>query len=254
MTNELTQTFAFEDSHIRIIVENGEPLFCASDVCKTLGYRNPSEALRKHCVEGGITKRETPTSSGFQSMAYLNEPNLYRLVARSKMPHAVKFQDWVFGEVLPTIRKTGSYGKAPALPNYAEALRQLADKVEQNAELKKQIEADAPKVSAYDALVDDKGLFTATAVAKVLNMNRNDFFTWAANNRAIYKQGKTWLPYATWVDKKWAQLKVTEGNNKTTGEAFSSQRLRFTAAGIFQIHKLMKAQNLKVPEQLDLEI
>lgn len=143
---------------------------------------------------------------------------------------------------------------APALPNYAEALRQLADKVEQNTVLQKQIEADAPKVSAYDDLIDDKGLFTATATAKILNMGRNDLFTWAANNRVIYKQGKTWLPYATWVDKKLAQLKVTEGNNKTTGEAFSSQRLRFTTAGILQIHKLMKAQNLKVPEQLGLEI
>lgn len=85
-------------------------------------------------------------------------------------------------------------------------------------------------------------------------MGRNDLFTWAANNRVIYKQGKTWLPYATRVDKKWSQLKVTEWNNKTAGEDFSSQRLRFTAAGIFQIHKLMKAQNLKVLEQLGLEI
>lgn len=150
--------------------------------------------------------------------------------------------------------KIAKQAAAPALPNYAEALRQLADKVEQNAELKKQIEADAPKVSAYDDLIDDKGLFTATAAAKILNMGRNDLFTWATNNRVIYKQGKTWLPYATWVDKKWAQLKVTEGNNKTTGEAFSSQRLRFTTAGILQIHKLMKVQNLTVPEQLDLEI
>lgn len=143
---------------------------------------------------------------------------------------------------------------APALPNYAEALRQLADKVEQNAVLQKQIEADAPKVSAYDNLVDDKGLYTATAVAKIFNMGRNELFTWAANNHVIYKQGKTWLPYATWINKRWAALKVTEGNNKTTGEAFSSQRLRFTASGIFQMHKSMKAQNIKVPEQLDLNI
>ena len=150
--------------------------------------------------------------------------------------------------------KVAKQAAAPILPNYAEALRQLADKVEQNTVLQKQIESDAPKVSAYDDLIDDKGLFTATATAKILNMGRNDLFTWAANNRVIYKQGKTWLPYATWVDKKLAQLKVTEGNNKTTGEAFSSHRLRFTTAGILQIHKLMKAQNLKVPEQLGLEI
>ena len=55
------------------------------------------------------------------------------------------------------------------------------------------------------------------------------------------------------MDKKWAQLKVSEGKNQTTGEAYSSQQLRFTAAGIFEIHKTMKAQNIKVPEQLNLE-
>ena len=142
MTNELTKTFAFEAYDIRIIVENGEPLFCASDVCKALGYGNPSEALRKHCVEGGITKRDTPTSSGVQPMTYINEPNLYRLITRSKMPHAVKFQDWVFEEVLPTIRKTGTYGKTPAFQipqTMQEALRLAAD---QNGQERRASETD----------------------------------------------------------------------------------------------------------------
>ncbi len=257
MTNELTQTFAFEAYDIRIIVENGEPLFCASDVCKALGYGNPSEALRKHCVEGGITKRDTPTSSGVQPMTYINEPNLYRLIARSKMPSAVKFQDWVFGEVLPMIRKTGTYGKAPAFQipqTMQEALRLAADQMDKNAALQKQIEADAPKVSAYDDLVDDTGLFTATAVAKILHMKRCDLFTWLKRNQVAYQQGKDWLPYSTWEKKQWAVVKIRELDNKKTGEPITSRRLRFTAAGIFQMHKMMQAQKINVPKQLDLDI
>ena len=128
MTNEIT-TFNFDDQNVRIIVdEDGNPLFCAADVCAALGYGNSREALRKHCKAEGVTKCDTPTNSGIQSIAYIDERNLYRLVMRSKLESAERFQDWVCGEVLPTIRKTGGYGKQqPALPSYSEALRQLAD-------------------------------------------------------------------------------------------------------------------------------
>ena len=257
MTNELTQTFAFEAYDIRIIIENGEPLFNASDVCKALGYSNNRDALSKHCVPEGVAKRDTPTSSGVQSMAYVNEPNLYRLITRSKIPSAVKFQDWVFGEVLPTIRKTGTYGKTQAFQipqTMQEALRLAADQMDKNAALQKQIEADAPKVSAYDDLVDDTGLFTATAVAKILHMKRCDLFTWLKRNQVAYQQGKDWLPYSTWEKKQWAVVKIRELDNKKTGEPITSRRLRFTAAGIFQMHKMMQAQKINVPKQLDLDI
>lgn len=257
MTNELTQTFAFEAYDIRIIIENGEPLFNASDVCKALGYSNNRDALSKHCVPEGVAKRDTPTSSGVQSMAYVNEPNLYRLITRSKIPSAVKFQDWVFGEVLPTIRKTGSYGKTPAFQipqTMQEALRLAADQMDKNAALQKQIEADAPKVSAYDDLVDDTGLFTATAVAKILHMKRCDLFTWLKRNQVAYQQGKDWLPYSTWEKKQWAVVKIRELDNKKTGEPITNRRLRFTTAGIFQMHKMMQAQKINVPEQLNLAI
>lgn len=143
---------------------------------------------------------------------------------------------------------------AEAAIAWGQTKKQLQASEKKTAELTKKLELAAPKVSAYNDLVDDSGLYTTTAVAKILQMKRNELLTWAANNRAIYKQGKTWLPYAPWTEKKWAQVKIDEGNNKTTGDPYSSKTLRFTTSGVFQIHKLMKAQNLKVPEQLDLEI
>ena len=258
MTNELTQTFAFEAYDIRIIVENGEPLFCAPDVCKTLGYANTADALRKHCREDGIAKRDTIDNLGRkQHTTFINEQNLYRLIMRSQLPSAERFQDWVCGEVLPTIRKTGTYGKTPAFQipqTMQEALRLAADQMDKNAALQKQIEADAPKVSAYDDLVDDTGLFTATAVAKILHMKRCDLFTWLKRNQVAYQQGKDWLPYSTWEKKQWAVVKIRELDNKKTGEPITSRRLRFTTAGIFQMHKMMQAQKINVPEQLNLAI
>ena len=95
------QNYSFESSNVRIIVEDGEPFFCAPDVCKALGYNNTSQSLADHCVQKGVSKRYTPTSGGLQSLAYIDERNLYRLVMRSKLPSAERFQDWVCGEVLP---------------------------------------------------------------------------------------------------------------------------------------------------------
>lgn len=262
MTNELTQTFAFGEAKVTVIIENGEPLFCAKEVCDILGYKNSRKALMDHANPDGVTKRNVvkTLSNGREQtfeMTFIDERNLYRLVMHSDLPSAEKFQDWVCGEVLPTIRKTGTYGKPPAFQipqTMQEALRLAADQMDKNAALQKQIEADAPKVSAYDDLVDDTGLFTATAVAKILHMKRCDLFTWLKRNQVAYQQGKDWLPYSTWEKKQWAVVKIRELDNKKTGEPITSRRLRFTAAGIFQMHKMMQAQKINVPEQLDLDI
>lgn len=262
LTNELTQTFAFGEAKVTVIFENGEPLFCAKEVCDILGYKNSRKALMDHANPDGVTKRNVvkTLSNGREQtfeMTFIDERNLYRLVMHSDLPSAEKFQDWVCGEVLPTIRKTGTYGKPPAFQipqTMQEALRLAADQMDKNAALQKQIEADAPKVSAYDDLVDDTGLFTATAVAKILHMKRCDLFTWLKRNQVAYQQGKDWLPYSSWEKKQWAVVKIRELDNKKTGEPITSRRLRFTAAGIFQMHKMMQAQKINVPEQLDLDI
>lgn len=84
----------------------------AVDVAAALGYATPRDAISRHCK--GVVKRDTPTSSGIQQMSYINEGDLYRLIMKSKLPSAEKFESWVVDEVLPAIRKTGSYQiKAP---------------------------------------------------------------------------------------------------------------------------------------------
>ena len=98
-----------EFGEIRTIEIDGKPYFVGTDVAKALGYSNPRKAILDHCK--GVTKRDTPTSSGIQSMSYINEGDLYRLIMKSKLPSAEKFEAWVMDEVLPTIRKAGSYRK-----------------------------------------------------------------------------------------------------------------------------------------------
>ncbi|HDR1335176.1 Prophage antirepressor [Pasteurella multocida] len=111
MSNQVQfNTFNFKSSQVRVITDpNQEFWFCGSDVCYILGYKNAPDALAKHCKQGSIAKRYTPTQSGEQEMIFINEPNLYRLIIKSRKLKAEPFETWVFEEVLPQIRKTGKY-------------------------------------------------------------------------------------------------------------------------------------------------
>ena len=104
-----------EFGEIRTIETDGKPYFVGTDVTKALGYSNPRKAILDHCK--GVTKRDTPTSSGIQSMSYINEGDLYRLIMKSKLPSAEKFEMWVMDEVLPAIRNHGLYATDNVIDN-----------------------------------------------------------------------------------------------------------------------------------------
>lgn len=108
--------FDFNNKTVRTITdEHNEAWFVASDVCNILGYANSRKAINDHCKHKGVTKRYTLTEKGEQELTYINEPNLYRLIIKSRKSEAEKFEEWVMEEVLPSIRKTGSYEVAPTL-------------------------------------------------------------------------------------------------------------------------------------------
>lgn len=106
-TNEL-QIFDNEQfGKIRAVEIDGEPWFCLSDVCKPLGLR--AYHCKERLKQEGIVTRDTPTNSGIQGMLWVNEGNLYRTIFQSKKPEAEAFTDWVTEEVLPALRRTGTY-------------------------------------------------------------------------------------------------------------------------------------------------
>ena len=129
-TSAQVTPFNFNSHAIRVYADDsGNPWFLANDVCEVLGYKNPRMSVERHCKEGGVTKRDTPTESGIQEMTFINEGNLYRLIIKSRKPQAVEFEQTVMDVILPSIRKTGKY-EAPALPQsitpaQAQHLREL---------------------------------------------------------------------------------------------------------------------------------
>ena len=135
-----------EFGEIRTIEIEGKPYFVASDVAAALGYANPRKAVSDHCK--GVTKRDTPTSSGVQSMSYIGEGDLYRLIMKSKLPSAEKFESWVMDEVLPSIRSTGYYAKplttAEQIKLIAQGNMELGERVDKVEDKLSNLENDTP--------------------------------------------------------------------------------------------------------------
>ncbi|HCU3074696.1 TPA: Bro-N domain-containing protein [Clostridioides difficile] len=109
MSNNL-QVFKNSDfGEIRVIDLNGEPWFVGKDVAETLGYKDTSDALKRHVDDEDKGVGEIPTPGGNQNMKIINESGLYSLILSSKLLTAKKFKHWVTRDVLPSIRKTGTY-------------------------------------------------------------------------------------------------------------------------------------------------
>ena len=106
--NELKQ-FNFENNQVRTLLINDEPWFVGKDVAEILEYQNGSRDINRHVDEED--KRKVMLFDGNQDKEtiIINESGLYSLILSSKMPNAKKFKHWVTSEVLPQIRKTGSY-------------------------------------------------------------------------------------------------------------------------------------------------
>lgn len=113
-------SFNFNSKSIRVASDiHGLPLFCLADVCSVLQIKNGT-SKRFKLNNRGVHKMYTPTSSGIQSLTFVSEDNLYRIMFRFKKNKVLKFQNWVFKEVLPTIRKTGAYYESARKAAYEE--------------------------------------------------------------------------------------------------------------------------------------
>lgn len=208
--------------------EANEPLFCAADVCKALGYANPRDAISRHVDEGDVAKRDTPTTSGVQTMTFVNESGLYSLIFGSKLDSAKVFKRWVTSEVLPTIRKHGVYATPQTIDNLLadpdnaiKVFQTLKEerRLRQIAEAK--IEADAPKVLFADAVVGSKSTCLIGELAKIISQNgypigQNRLFQWMRENGYLGKHGERYnIPNQQYVEMGLFELKkgVRSGND-----------------------------------------
>ena len=186
---------------VRTILEGEKVLFCAADVAKALGYTNPNKAVNDHCR--AITKRSTPISGKVQSINFIPEGDVYRLIIRSKLPAAEKFELWVFDEVIPTIRKTGGYmtdslleriQKEPAvIVEFAQALILEKNRVKA---LKSELNTAKPKADYYDAFINPDDCTNIRTTAKELKIPERKFVQFLLKEKYLFRSPSgQLLPY-----------------------------------------------------------
>ena len=192
-----------EFGEIRTIEIDGKPYFVGTDVTKALGYSNPRKAILDHCK--GVTKRDTPTSSGIQSMSYINEGDLYRLIMKSKLPSAEKFEMWVMDEVLPAIRNHGLYATDNVIDNILnnpdfgiELLTRLKGERDARveAERKNAILMHVNKTYTVTEIAKELGLRSVTQLNKIL-----------AEKKIQYSVNGTWVMYSKYSDLGYEEIK-----------------------------------------------
>ena len=145
--NELQIFNSKEFGDIRTVTIENEPMFCLSDVCKALGLTQPSK-VKERLNEKGVSSIPTLTAGGEQKLLYINESNLYKTIFQSRKESAERFTDWVTSEVLPAIRKTGSYQKPMTTDQKIQLLAQgnveLTEKIDKVDRDLQEFKADMP--------------------------------------------------------------------------------------------------------------
>lgn len=150
------------------------PEFCAMDLCKALGYQNGRDAVSKHVDVDDVAKRDTVDSIGrTQLLTYVNESGMYALVLGSKLPQAKQFKHWVTAEVLPSIRKNGSYSvEQLSRKQLALMVVQAEEEKErlalENKQKSEQLEEQAPKVAFANAVLSSPDSILINELAKIL--------------------------------------------------------------------------------------
>lgn len=169
MNNILEVFNSSEFGSIRTFKINNTIHFVGKDIAVALGYSNPQKAVRDHIDDEDRTVNNLFTINGTPAVL-INESGLYSLVLSSKLESAKRFKRWITADVLPTLRRTGSYSLniPQTLP---EALRAYADEVEQHNKTKALVEAQRPKVIFADAVSTSDTDILVGDLAKLLNQN-----------------------------------------------------------------------------------
>lgn len=211
---------------IRTAVINNKPYFCACDVARALGYARPNDAVRSHCR--ATVKHSTPVSRKIQEINFIPEGDVYRLIVRSKLPSAEKFESWVFDTVLPSIRQNGGYIMNQENLSDSELLakavlvaqKTIANKDKIIEQQKAKIEQDRPKTLFADAVATSHTSILIGDLAKLLKQNGVDIgqkrlFQWMRENGYLIKRkGSDYnMPTQRSMELKILEIKESTINN-----------------------------------------
>lgn len=212
-----------EFGKLEVMMIDGKEHFPATEVARILGYKNPKDAVQRHCR--WVAKHDLPHPQNPDKQIQVNfipEGDLYRLIIRSKLESAERFERWVFDEVLPDIRKHGVYAPETVIDNilkspelgirifteYKEA-KERAKRLElENAQNKQIIGELRPKASYYDLILQNKSVVPISLIAKDYGLSARKLNSLLHELGIQFKMGKTWLLYQKYADMGYTQSKT----------------------------------------------
>lgn len=243
--NELQIFKNAEFGQIRTVEINGQPYFMASDVARALGYTNPSRSAKDHCKN--LIKRCTTDSVGReQESLFIPESDIYRLIIKSKLPSAERFEKWLMEEVLPSIRKTGGYIAGQETMSDAELMaKALLVANKQIEERNKQIEEMQPKAVFADAVSASKTSILIGDLAKMICQNgmkigQKRLFEWLRQNGYLIKSGSSKnMPMQRYVEQGLFEVKESSVCN-SDGSVRITKTTKVTGKGqLYFINKFL---------------
>jgi anti-repressor protein len=222
--------------------ENNEVFFIGKEVATLLGYVKPTNALAEHVKEKHKIELSTEiglslgVELGQRGGVLITEAGLYSLVMRSKLEKAIDFQDWVTIEVLPSIRKTGSY----SILNEEQMLKSLfpssdinlinltAQSIRESKIKEKLLLEQAPKVDFYDTIIEADGSFDLQEVSALMKLSygRNTLFKRLREGGVLIKS----LPYREFIDAGY--FIVNESSFEAKSKVIVSYQTRVTQKGL----------------------
>ena len=261
--SQFLETFtSYDFGQVRAILINGEPWLVGKDVATILGHANPERAIRNHVDDEDKMVTEMVTVSGPKPTTIINESGFYSLVMSSRLPGARKFKRWVTSEVLPAIRRYGSY--TTSLPHsMAEALRLAADQAErierqqqrlieqqqQVEQLNEQVTAMKPKADYCDLILSSTSAVTITQIAADYNMSAKAMNQLLHDLGIQWKVNDQWVLFTKYMNQGYTRSSTfdftkSDGQHRTKISTLWTQRGR-----LFLYNKLKAAGYLPLMEQ-----
>ena len=214
------QVFNFKNREVRMVIINNEPWFVAKDVCDVLELTDASKTVSRLDEDEKLI-RKLFVSGQNRDVTVINESGLYSLVLTSNKPEAKEFKHWITHDVIPAIRKTGTYSITQDSYMIEDPIARAERWIEEQKEkllLKQKIQEDAPKVGYFNDLVERNLLTNFRDTAKELKIKEESFIGWILEKKYCYRDSKNKLkPYAQYSNSLFEMKEFVNKRNNHTG-------------------------------------
>ncbi|OKI47260.1 phage antirepressor KilAC domain-containing protein [Micromonospora sp. CB01531] len=252
------QTFQFGDLPLRTVMVGGEPWFVTADALAPLGLNRSSLAALDDDEKG---VQSLYTLGGYQQMSIISEAGLYSLILRSRKPEAKAFKRWITHDVLPAIRRTGSYTAPAADLDELEVARRYVLALEAKKAIEAELAIAAPKAHSWDTLASGDGDFSVGDAAKILSrdpviaVGERRLFTVLSDHGWIYRGGDgRWRVYQSAIEAgRLSELPSSHYHPRTGELVLDPPQVRVTPKGLAELHRRLGGmQPLRMHEQIAL--